>query len=54
MTDLNQVLIIAGIERTSGCWEKEAARFLNRKWYIVPERKLPSHWEGLGEGTITH
>jgi len=22
--------------------------------YLVPERKLPSHWEGLGEGTITH
>ncbi len=35
MTDLNQVLIIAGIERTFGCWEKEAARFLNRKWYIA-------------------
>jgi D-amino peptidase len=33
MSDLNHVLIIADIEGSSGCWEKEAAKFLNRKWY---------------------
>jgi hypothetical protein len=21
-------------------------------FYLVPERKLPSHWEGLGEGIM--
>jgi hypothetical protein len=26
---------------------------LNPKDYIVAERKLPSQWEGLGEGKIT-
>ena len=33
MNDSNHVLIIADIEGSSGCWEKKAAKFLNKKWY---------------------
>ncbi len=33
MNYLNHVLIIADIEGSSGCWEKKAAKFLNRRWY---------------------
>jgi D-amino peptidase len=33
MVELNHVLIIADIEGSSGCWEKKAAKFLNRRWY---------------------
>ncbi len=35
MADTNHVLIIADIEGSSGCWEKKAAEFFNKKWHAA-------------------